>query len=130
EPVARATQVLLGDTMGELLFLYALADIAFVGGSLVPNGGHNLLEPAALGKPVFAGPHLFNFLDIAAQLRDAGALLEVTDAGELCDGLARLWAQPEVATAMATAGEKVLRNNQGALERLLAGLARLLGRGG
>ncbi len=72
EPVARATQVLLGDTMGELLFLYALADIAFVGGSLVPNGGHNLLEPAALGKPVFAGPHLFNFLDIAAQLRDAG----------------------------------------------------------
>ena len=130
EPVARATQVLLGDTMGELLFLYALADIAFVGGSLVPNGGHNLLEPAALGKPVFAGPHLFNFLDIAAQLRDAGALLEVTDAGELCDGLARLWAQPEVATAMATPGEKVLRNNQGALERLLAGLARLLGRGG
>ena len=105
EPVARATQVLLGDTMGELLFLYALADIAFVGGSLVPNGGHNLLEPAALGKPVFAGPHLFNFLDIAAQLRDAGALLEVTDAGELCDGLTRLWAQPEVATAMATAGE-------------------------
>ena len=130
EPVARATQVLLGDTMGELLFLYALADIAFVGGSLVPNGGHNLLEPAALGKPVFAGPHLFNFLDIAAQLRDAGALLEVTDAGELCDGLTRLWAQPEVATAMATAGEKVLRNNQGALERLLAGLARLLERGG
>ncbi len=120
----------LGDTMGELLFLYALADIAFVGGSLVPNGGHNLLEPAALGKPVFAGPHLFNFLDIAAQLRDAGALLEVTDAGELCDGLTRLWAQPEVATAMATAGEKVLRNNQGALERLLAGLARLLERGG
>ncbi|HHE5618458.1 TPA: 3-deoxy-D-manno-octulosonic acid transferase, partial [Pseudomonas aeruginosa] len=57
-------------------------------------------------------------------------LLEVTDAGELCDGLARLWAQPQVATAMATAGEKVLRNNQGALERLLAGLARLLGRGG
>ncbi len=54
----------------------------------------------------------------------------MTDAGELCDGLTRLWAQPEVATAMATAGEKVLRNNQGALERLLAGLARLLERGG
>jgi 3-deoxy-D-manno-octulosonic-acid transferase len=66
--------VLLGDTMGELLFLYALADSAFVGGSLVPNGGHNLLEPAALAKPVLSGPHLFNFLEIAAQLRDAGAL--------------------------------------------------------
>ncbi|HBX57079.1 MAG TPA: 3-deoxy-D-manno-octulosonic acid transferase, partial [Pseudomonas sp.] len=73
-------QVMLGDTMGELLFLYALADTAFVGGSLVANGGHNLLEPAALGKPVLSGPHLFNFLEIAAQLREAGALLEVGDA--------------------------------------------------
>ncbi|PKM25430.1 MAG: 3-deoxy-D-manno-octulosonic acid transferase, partial [Gammaproteobacteria bacterium HGW-Gammaproteobacteria-12] len=69
EAVQAGDQVLLGDTMGELLFLYALADIAFVGGSLVANGGHNLLEPAALGKPVLSGPHLFNFLEIAAQLR-------------------------------------------------------------
>ena len=60
EAVQAGDQVLLGDTMGELLFLYALADIAFVGGSLVANGGHNLLEPAALGKPVLSGPHLFN----------------------------------------------------------------------
>ena len=56
EPVTASTQVMLGDTMGELLFLYALADTAFVGGSLVPNGGHNLLEPAALAKPVLSGP--------------------------------------------------------------------------
>ncbi|MCZ7018889.1 3-deoxy-D-manno-octulosonic acid transferase, partial [Salmonella enterica] len=72
EAVNAATQVMLGDTMGELLFLYALADTAFVGGSLVPNGGHNLLEPAALAKPVLSGPHLFNFLEISALLRDAG----------------------------------------------------------
>ncbi len=97
---------------------------------LWPNGGHNLLEPAALGKPVFSGPHLFNFLDIATQLRDAGALAEVADAPQLADGVARLWAQPEDAAAMAAAGESVLRANQGALERLLAGLARLLGRAG
>ena len=58
---AAADQVLLGDTMGELVMLYACADVAFVGGSLVPNGGHNYLEPAALGLPVLSGPHRFNF---------------------------------------------------------------------
>ncbi|ERT16728.2 3-deoxy-D-manno-octulosonic acid transferase, partial [Pseudomonas putida SJ3] len=68
-PVDAQTRVLLGDTMGELLFLYALADIAFVGGSLVPTGGHNPLEPAALALPVLMGPHVFNFLEISAMLR-------------------------------------------------------------
>ena len=126
EPVAAGDQVLLGDTMGELLFLYALADIAFVGGSLVANGGHNLLEPAALGKPVLSGPHLFNFLEIAAQLRAAGALGEVSDADGLAQRVAQLWHEPATAEAMRTAGQAVMRANQGALARLLAGLARLL----
>ncbi|WP_332820933.1 lipid IV(A) 3-deoxy-D-manno-octulosonic acid transferase [Pseudomonas sp.] len=119
-------QVLLGDTMGELLFLYALADLAFVGGSLVGNGGHNLLEPAALGKPVLSGPHLFNFLEIAAQLREAGALLEVTDAADLAQRVDRLWREPTEAQRMRAAGLAVMQANQGALARLLAGLARLL----
>ncbi len=127
-PVVPESAVLLGDTMGELLFLYALADIAFVGGSLVANGGHNLLEPAALGKPVLAGPHLFNFLEIAAQLRAAGALREVKDAAELYAAVATLWREPPAAKQMADAGLGVLRANQGALERLLAGLAKLLAR--
>ncbi|MCY1300409.1 3-deoxy-D-manno-octulosonic acid transferase [compost metagenome] len=126
EAVTTDTQVLVGDTMGELLFLYALADIAFVGGSLVPNGGHNLLEPAALGKPVLSGPHLFNFLEIAAQLREAGALAEVADAGQLAAQVAGLWADPSLAAAMRDAGLGVLKANQGALERLLGGIARLL----
>ena len=121
-----ADQVLLGDTMGELLFLYALADIAFVGGSLVANGGHNLLEPAALGKPVLSGPHLFNFLEIAAQLRAAGALSEVADADGLALRVAQLWREPAAAETMRAAGQAVMRANQGALARLLAGLARLL----
>ena len=123
-----ATQVLLGDTMGELLLLYALADCAFVGGSLVANGGHNLLEPAALGLPVLSGPHLFNFLEIAGLLRSAGALAEVADAEALAATLLRLFAEPQQAAAMASAGLAVLKANQGALQRLLDGVQRLLSR--
>ncbi|WP_085630992.1 lipid IV(A) 3-deoxy-D-manno-octulosonic acid transferase [Pseudomonas sp. R16(2017)] len=124
--VEAGTSVLLGDTMGELLFLYALADSAFVGGSLVPNGGHNLLEPAALAKPVISGPHLFNFLDIAAQLRSAGALAEVDDAEGLAVEVQRLFELPRDAQRMAEAGLDVMRRNQGALQRLLEGLGRLM----
>lgn len=122
------TQVLLGDTMGELLFLYALADVAFVGGSLVATGGHNLLEPAALGKPVLTGPHLFNFLDISAQLREAGALFELDSADGLAQQVAALWREPRQAEQAREAGYVVLRNNQGALARLLAGLQGLIER--
>ncbi len=95
-----------------------------------PTAGTTCWSRRPWAKPVFAGPHLFNFLDIAAQLRDAGALLEVTDAGEL---LRRPRAPVGAAGGRDGHGhcrKKVLRNNQGALERLLAGLARLLGRGG
>ncbi len=126
EPVGDGVQVLLGDTLGELLFLYALADLAFVGGSLIANGGHNLLEPAALSKPLLSGPHLFNFLEIATLLRDAGGLLEVADAEQLLAALRHLFAEPQVAARMAESGLSVLRANQGALARLLAGLERLL----
>ena len=126
EAVNAQTQVLLGDTMGELLFLYALADSAFVGGSLVPNGGHNLLEPAALAKPVLSGPHVFNFLEIAALLREAGALEEVDDAQGLAVAVQRLFELPQDARHMAESGLKVMRANQGALQRLLDGLGRLL----
>ena len=126
EAVQASDQVLFGDTMGELLFLYALADIAFVGGSLVANGGHNLLEPAALGKPVLSGPHLFNFLDIAAQLREAGALSEVENAMQLADKVAALLNEPSEMQRMSQAGLSVLKANQGALQRLLEGLQRLL----
>lgn len=128
EPPRVDTHVVLGDTMGELLFMFALADLAFVGGSLVPTGGHNLLEPAALGKPVLTGPHLFNFLDIAAQLRDAGALAEVTSAAELASQVNGFWRNPEQVEQARNAGFAVLKNNQGALNRLLAALGGLLGR--
>ncbi|GIZ12852.1 lipid IV(A) 3-deoxy-D-manno-octulosonic acid transferase [Pseudomonas sp. NCCP-436] len=126
EAVQPDDQVLLGDTMGELLFLYALADLAFVGGSLVPHGGHNLLEPAALGKPLLSGPHTFNFLEISAQLREAGALEEVTDAAQLANALTALLQDRPRAERMSLAGLAVLGANQGALQRLLDGVQRLL----
>ncbi|MNF74625.1 3-deoxy-D-manno-octulosonic acid transferase [compost metagenome] len=124
--VGEGDQVLLGDTMGELLFLYALADVAFVGGSLVPSGGHNLLEPAALGLPVLSGTHLFNFLDIAAQLRAAGVLVEVADAQALHEAVRQLQTDTVRRQQMGQAGLDVLKANQGALEGLLGGLERLL----
>ncbi|MBH3362408.1 lipid IV(A) 3-deoxy-D-manno-octulosonic acid transferase [Pseudomonas fulva] len=125
-PVLAQTQVLLGDTMGELLFLYALADMAFVGGSLVPTGGHNPLEPAALALPVLMGPHVFNFLEISAMLREAGALQQVDDAQGLAGAVQRLVELPQDARRMGEAGRAVMRANQGALQRLLEGLERLM----
>ncbi|EIK96965.1 3-deoxy-D-manno-octulosonic-acid transferase [Pseudomonas sp. M47T1] len=126
EPVTARQQVLVGDTMGELLLLYALADSAFVGGSLVPNGGHNLLEPAALAKPVLSGPHLFNFLEIAAMLRQADALIEVDDAAGLAVAVRQLIELPQDARRIGAAGLAVMQANQGALERLLNSLSALL----
>lgn len=125
-PVDAQTRVLLGDTMGELLFLYALADIAFVGGSLVPTGGHNPLEPAALALPVIMGPHVFNFLEISAMLREAGALEQVDDAVGLATEVRRLIELPQDARKMGEAGVAVMRANQGALQQLLDGLGGLI----
>ncbi|KAB5620663.1 3-deoxy-D-manno-octulosonic acid transferase [Pseudomonas putida] len=119
-------QVLLGDTMGELMFLYALADITFVGGSLVPTGGHNPLEPAALALPVITGPHVFNFLEISAMLREAGALQQVDDAEGLASAVRRLIELPQDGRRMGEAGRAVMRANQGALQRLLEALAKLI----
>ena len=126
EAVHAGTRVLLGDTMGELLFLYALADIAFVGGSLVPTGGHNPLEPAALALPVIMGPHVFNFLEISAMLREAGALQQVDDAEGLAEAVRRLVELPQDAQRMGEAGRAVMQANQGALQRLLDGLGLLI----
>ncbi|WP_313740340.1 lipid IV(A) 3-deoxy-D-manno-octulosonic acid transferase [Pseudomonas sp.] len=126
EPVLAQTQVLVGDSMGELLFLYALADIAFVGGSLVERGGHNPLEPAALRLPVLMGPHVFNFLEIGAMLREAGALQQVEDAQGLAEAVQRLLDSPQEAQRMGRQGLAVMQANQGALRRLLESLGRLL----
>lgn len=120
-------QVLVGDTMGELVMLYACADVAFVGGSLVPNGGHNYLEPAALGLPVLSGPHRFNFTEISELLEGAGALQVVSDERALALAVQALLGDEAARERAGAAGRSVVQDNQGALERLLAGIARLLG---
>ncbi|WP_111655608.1 lipid IV(A) 3-deoxy-D-manno-octulosonic acid transferase [Isoalcanivorax indicus] len=126
-PVSAATQVYLGDTMGELPVMFAAADLAFVGGSLVPVGGHNLLEPAALGRAALTGPHYFNFSDITAQLCARGAVREVADAVMLAQTVSALLGDPAARAAMGEAGQAVVHANQGALERTLAALTEVLG---
>ncbi len=117
---AAATAVYLGDTMGEMPLLYALADVAFVGGSLVPVGGHNFVEPAALGLPLLSGPHLFNFQQIADDLRHAGALDIATDAAALAVKLVILLGNPQQRAVVGTRGRDYVAANRGACARTQA----------
>ncbi|MBR9856709.1 MAG: 3-deoxy-D-manno-octulosonic acid transferase [Gammaproteobacteria bacterium] len=115
-------QVYLGDTMGELPVMLAAADAAFVGGSLIERGGHNLLEPAALGKPVLTGPSFFNFSDITRQLVDADGAQVVADSDELSRQLHRLLSSPEYSTQMGARALNVVTANQGALVHTLTAI--------
>lgn len=126
EALARADQVLLGDSMGELMMFYGCADVAFVGGTLVGHGGHNYLEPAALGLPIVSGPHSFNFAEISTLLEGAGALKRVQDQTGLSAAVAELMNEPKVARQAGAAGLAVVKDNQGALDSLLDGIGTLL----
>ena len=112
-------QVLLGDSMGELPMYLGAADVAFIGGSLVEVGGHNVLEPAALGLPVLFGPHMFNFEQARALLLERGAARQVDDVLGLEPALAALLQDAAAREAMGRAGREVMRANRGALQRLL-----------
>jgi 3-deoxy-D-manno-octulosonic-acid transferase len=113
------TRVLLGDTMGELMMFYAASDVAFVAGSLAPIGGHNLLEPASVGRPVLTGPHNFNGEEIAQLLVDAGAARIVANTRQLAQAVVALLGDAERRKVMGAAGRAVLDSNRGALDRLL-----------
>lgn len=119
EPVRADTEVLLVDTLGELVAFYAAADLAFVGGSLVPVGGHNLLEPAALALATVSGPQVFNAQDIAGLLVDEGAVELVADADALGEAVLRLLSDPAERRRRGEAGRRVVERNRGALGRLL-----------
>jgi 3-deoxy-D-manno-octulosonic-acid transferase len=121
QPAARTpdVEVLLVDTLGELLDFYAMGDVAFVGGSLVPIGGHNLLEPAALGLPVLAGPHNFNSADVARILVQSGATEIVNDATELGTRVIALLSSPEERARIGQLGRASVEENRGALEKLI-----------
>ncbi len=121
-----STDVFLVDTMGEVPLFYAASDIAFVGGSLVPIGGHNLLEPAAQGLPIVTGPHLFNALDIADKFIELGACRIAADSAGLARIVAELIDNPEEAARIGRDGLRVLQQNRGSLKRLLVLLEPLL----
>ena len=121
-----STEVFLGDTMGEVPLFYAASDIAFVGGSLIPVGGHNLLEPAAQGLPIISGPHIFNAQEIADDFIEIGACSVVADSKELALSVSHLLDNPAGAEKMGRKGLMVLEQNRGSLERLLVLLEPLL----
>jgi len=119
--------VLLLDTIGELDRWYAAGEVAFVGGSLKPFGGHNLLEPAALGLPVLAGPHQENAPEVAARLVEAGGLKIVRDATELAAAAGALLADPGESAAMGGRARGAVHANRGALEHCMREIQELVG---
>lgn len=121
-----AAEVLLVDTLGELLDFYAAGDIAFVGGSLVPIGGHNLLEPAALGLPILTGPHNGNGAEVARVLEDRGAAQIVANAADLAEKVAALLSDPENRRVRGAAGRAYVEANKGALTNLMGLIVPLL----
>jgi len=114
------TRVLLGDSLGELFAYYAACDVAFVGGSLMPLGGQNLIEAASVGRPVLMGPHTFNFEEATRLAVEAGAAMRVNDAAAcLASALALLNDAPARAR-MAAAGLAFAARHRGAAQRIVA----------
>lgn len=119
EAADEAVAVYLGDTMGELLLMYAAADVAFVGGSLVPVGGHNLLEPAALGLPIVSGPHVFNARQVAELLVAAGGARLIGQGEALAAAVGTLLRDESRRRRAGERARQVVAANRGALERCL-----------
>jgi 3-deoxy-D-manno-octulosonic-acid transferase len=128
-PCGREVNVLLGDTMGELVTFMGAADAAFIGGSLVPVGGHNMLEAAAQGVPVVFGPHLFNFAAVSRLLLAQGAAVQVADAAALAALLADWLTDAAARARVGQAGRRVVAENRGALSALVGLVEALLAAG-
>lgn len=119
QPCTAHTQIYLGDTMGELILLYSISHVAFIGGSLVAVGGHNMLEAAAVGIPSIFGQHIFNFTEIAQNLLAIGAAKQVTDADELATVVLDYLQHPEHSQHAGQRGLNFIQQNQGAVAKLL-----------
>jgi 3-deoxy-D-manno-octulosonic-acid transferase len=117
--VAEDTQAVLGDSMGEMFAYYAACDLAFVGGSLLPFGGQNLIEACAVGKPVLVGTHTYNFAQVSRAAEDCGAALRVRDAHELAVRVRELLNDPERMAAMGAAGSRFVASHRGATEQAM-----------
>jgi 3-deoxy-D-manno-octulosonic-acid transferase len=127
ESIHADIQVVLGDSMGEMFAYYAACDIAYVGGSLLPFGGQNLIEASAVGKPVLIGWHTYNFAQASELAIACGAARRVADAQELSQALLELFAAPEEMQIMAAAGLHFVKSNQGATEKAMTLVNRTLG---
>ena len=114
------------DTIGELGRLYSLADLVFVGGSLVPHGGHNILEPAAQGKPIVVGPHMFNFKDTYALFSGRNACMTALDGAELAEKTLRILTEPDLARRMGDEALTIVQENRGAAVRTVDNLKEVL----
>jgi len=119
QDVSEDIDVLLGDTMGELSFLYSLSDVAFVGGSLIDHGGQNLLEPASLSLPIISGPSLRNFQEIALELELAGALKIVASSQDLSSCFIDLMENDVNRKISGESANKVFIKNRGSLNLIL-----------
>lgn len=122
-----ATDVYIADTMGELKLLYGVADVCFVGGSMVPIGGHNILEPAAMGVPVLFGRYMANFKTIAKNMLDAGAAIRCVSKEEIIDALVRLHDSPAYQQKMTTKATHFIQQNQGATANTADLVKRIIG---
>ena len=120
EVIDEDIQVYIGDTLGEMILLYAISDVAFVGGSLVKRGGHNMLEPAALGVPVITGPHTFNFSQIAQMMLDANAAKLVTNFEEMAETVKEFLQDANLRHNVGENGKQLVERNRGALDKLTA----------
>ncbi|WP_279143267.1 lipid IV(A) 3-deoxy-D-manno-octulosonic acid transferase [Photobacterium phosphoreum] len=123
-PIRTNTQLYLADTMGEMLVMLATADVTFMGGSLVGDkvGGHNLLEPAAVAKPAITGPSFYNFEDITQQLLAAGAIEICQNSHQLAQQLVTLFNDPERQQHMGAQGQRIVIENQGAVNKTIANI--------
>lgn len=119
EAIDTHVAVLLVDTLGELMTFYAACDVAFVAGSLAPIGGHNLLEPAALGRPIIVGPHNFNAPDIARLMLANGAAIEVADSAQLAESVIALLDDESRRLDMGKRALAIVDSNRGAVEKLM-----------
>lgn len=126
DEITADTDILLGDTLGELSSLYSLADMAFIGGSITDRGGHNPLEAAIYGIPLIMGPSQFNAIDIVESLTAAGALTVIDDADSLYEILARFIKEPEVSRVAGQSSASAMEANQGALQQTTDYLNQLL----
>ena len=127
-PVSDDADAFLIDTIGELARAYRLGRVAFVGGSLVPTGGHNPLEAAVWGVPVLSGPHVFNFDEVYEEMTSAGAARLVADGAELRTAAAVWLEDPKLSQATGGAGREVVERNRGATARTISALLELVGR--